>query len=45
MRASRLVSTLSVTPTPEIRNTGPIASWISCAMLDADWGSATTIAD
>src|SRR5215471_1373703 len=31
MRASRCVSMLSVMPTPEIRNTGPSASWISLA--------------
>ena len=31
MRASRCVSMLSVIPTPEIRNTGPSASWMSFA--------------
>src|SRR5882757_3452094 len=36
IRASRLVSTLSVTPMAEMRNIGVRATWIRCAM-STDW--------
>src|SRR5450631_4239817 len=36
MRASRLVSTLSVTPMAEMRKIGVSATWIRCAM-STDW--------
>ena len=34
MRPSRFAKTLSNVATPEMRNTGAMASWITCAMAE-----------